>query len=58
MICRRCDGYTRVLETRETEDQALIRRIRECTKCGCKSTTYEFVVTNDKDKELREKHRK
>ena len=58
MICRRCDGSTRVLETRETEDKELIRRIRECIKCGCKSTTYEFVVTNDKDKELREKHRK
>ena len=57
MICRRCDGSTRVLDTRVTEDKKLVRRRRECTKCGYEAITYEMVVGNDKDNELKEKHK-
>ncbi len=57
MICPRCKSKTRVLDTRKTEDEKLVRRIRECTKCRYKLTTFEILVSNEKAKELREKHR-
>jgi|SRR3990170_7009937 len=44
MRCPFCDHQdTEVVETRDSEDLATIRRRRECTKCTKRFTTYERV---------------
>lgn len=41
--CPKCEGSTRVLETRDTG--AGTRRRRECRRCGHRFTTYEVLPT-------------
>ena len=41
MHCRRCGARTNVIETRETEGGAAIRRRRGCGSCGARFTTFE-----------------
>ena len=44
MRCPFCDYQdTEVVETRDSEDLATIRRRRECAKCSKRFTTYERV---------------
>src|SRR3989338_3941610 len=44
MRCPFCDyQYTEVVETRDSEDLATIRRRRACSKCSKRFTTYERV---------------
>jgi len=44
MKCPYCQSLDHgVLESRESEDGAALRRRRECTKCGKRFTTYERV---------------
>lgn len=44
MRCPYCrHGNTSVVDSRETEDQKLIRRRRECDQCDKRFTTYERV---------------
>ncbi len=44
MKCPYCDSQeTEVVETRDSEDLAVTRRRRECTKCQKRFTTYERV---------------
>lgn len=44
MRCPFCDHQdTEVVETRDSEDLATIRRRRECSKCSKRFTTYERV---------------
>lgn len=38
---------TRVIDKRETSDSRIIRRRRECLKCGKRFTTYERIETLD-----------
>jgi len=38
---------TQVIDSRETEDNAAVRRRRECEKCGKRFTTYERVELLD-----------
>lgn len=52
MRCPFCgQGDSKVLDSRPTDDGAVIRRRRECVRCGARFTTYEkveatpFVVT-------------
>lgn len=42
MTCPKCNGRTRVLETRESPHGT--RRRRECRSCGRRFTTFEAVV--------------
>jgi len=44
MRCVYCFGKTRVLDKRESKENA-IRRRRECTKCKKRFTTYERIET-------------
>lgn len=59
MRCSAC-GYldSKVIDSRQTEDGARIRRRRECLKCGKRFTTYEIienvpivVIKKDKSRE-------
>ena len=44
MKCVYCNGTSsRVIDSRQTEDGAAIRRRRECETCGRRFTTYEKV---------------
>ncbi len=44
MRCPYCQALdSRVLESRASDDQSLVRRRRECTACGRRFTTYERV---------------
>ena len=44
MICPYCrNDETKVLDKRETEDEKVTRRRRECLKCGKRFTTYERI---------------
>jgi transcriptional repressor NrdR len=46
MKCAYCDNQvTEVVETRDNEDISVVRRRRECVKCGKRFTTYERVET-------------
>ncbi len=46
MKCVYCDNQvTEVVETRDSEDISVVRRRRECVKCGKRFTTYERVET-------------
>ena len=48
MRCPYClSQETSVLESRDSEDGEVIRRRRECTKCGKRFTTYERVEVID-----------
>lgn len=48
MLCPYCNNnQTSVLESRESEDGTVIRRRRECSKCGKRFTTYERVEVID-----------
>lgn len=41
MTCPTCEAATRVLESRQADAGAAIRRRRECPACGRRFTTYE-----------------
>jgi len=41
MECPRCEGPTKVLESRRAEHGAALRRRRECASCGHRFTTFE-----------------
>lgn len=56
MNCPKCGCDSSVFDTRRHTDR-IRRRRRECKKCGYYFTTYEFVVSNKKDKELKEKYK-
>lgn len=44
MRCPQCDGHdSRVVDSRDLDEAATIRRRRECTSCGSRFTTYERV---------------
>ena len=44
MRCPSCDGReSRVVDSRDLDDAATIRRRRECSACGTRFTTYERV---------------
>ncbi len=44
MHCPQCgERETRVVDSRDLEDQATIRRRRECAGCGARFTTYERI---------------
>jgi transcriptional repressor NrdR len=44
MRCPQCEERdTRVIDSRDLDDAATIRRRRECTACGTRFTTYERV---------------
>jgi transcriptional repressor NrdR len=44
MHCPQCgERETRVVDSRDLEDQATIRRRRECAACGARFTTYERI---------------
>jgi transcriptional repressor NrdR len=44
MHCPFCrDAETRVIDSRDTENGAAIRRRRECTSCGQRFTTFERI---------------
>lgn len=48
MICPYCSSnQTSVLESRESEDGTVVRRRRQCNKCGKRFTTYERVEIID-----------
>lgn len=48
MNCPYCQsGDTQVLESRDSEDAAVVRRRRQCAKCGKRFTTYERVENID-----------
>jgi transcriptional repressor NrdR len=45
MRCPECDATeNRVVDTRASRGGRAVRRRRECTVCGCRFTTYEYVV--------------
>ena len=47
MKCFFCDyGESKVIDSRATDENASIRRRRECLKCGKRFTTYEAVESN------------
>lgn len=44
MHCPQCgERETRVVDSRDLQDQATIRRRRECAGCGARFTTYERI---------------
>ncbi len=44
MRCPQCDARdSRVVDSRDLDDAATIRRRRECTACGTRFTTYERI---------------
>ncbi len=44
MRCPQCDAReTRVIDSRDLDDSATIRRRRECAGCGVRFTTYERI---------------
>ncbi|MEK6816446.1 MAG: transcriptional regulator NrdR [Nanoarchaeota archaeon] len=48
MKCPYChQGDTKVLDSRENEDQTVTRRRRECLKCEKRFTTYERLETSN-----------
>lgn len=53
MKCVFCDGETKVIDSRFKDKNngqklTLIRRRRECLKCGKRFTTYEFPVLRNR----------
>lgn len=60
MKCMYCgEAESRVLDSRPTDDGTVIRRRRECSKCGRRFTTYEkvemmpvMVVKRDNSRQL------
>ena len=58
MTCPSCERSTRVLESRQAEAGAAIRRRRECPACGGRFTTYErrepdplYVIKRDGERQ-------
>lgn len=49
MTCRKCNGKSVVLDSREHQD-GTIRRRRECLECKCRWTTHEREVTHGDSK--------
>lgn len=48
MLCPYCAHQeSKVIDSRESEDQKVTRRRRECLKCGKRFTTFERVETLD-----------
>lgn len=44
MKCPKCmEGTNKVVDSRMVKDGDAIRRRRECSKCGYRFTTYEFI---------------
>ena len=44
MRCPKCTGVDdKVIDSRSSRDGLLIRRRRECLKCGARFTTYEEI---------------
>ncbi len=44
MRCPQCgERETRVIDSRDLDDSAIIRRRRECSSCGTRFTTYERI---------------
>lgn len=43
MKCQYCNGETKVLESRHTDEGSAIRRRRECLECGRRFNTMEKV---------------
>jgi transcriptional repressor NrdR len=44
MRCPQCDATeSRVVDTRDSRGGRAVRRRRECTVCGARFTTYEFI---------------
>ncbi len=44
MRCPKCQkSDTRVVESRDSEEEGSVRRRRECLKCGSRFTTYERI---------------
>ena len=41
MLCPKCNGSTKVIDSRDIEDGKETRRRRECEKCEYRFTTYE-----------------
>ena len=41
MKCTRCEGKTKVVDSRPMLEDQIIYRRRECTSCGKRVTTYE-----------------
>lgn len=48
MRCPKCaSNDDKVVETRVSREGDTIRRRRQCTKCGCRFTTYEAIIPAD-----------
>lgn len=48
MRCVVCGSlHSRVLETRRTAKGAVLRRRRECQRCGARSKTREYVAAKE-----------
>ena len=46
MRCPQCEAReTRVVDSRDLDESATIRRRRECTQCGARFTTYDARLT-------------
>lgn len=58
MRCPKCQkSDTRVVESRDSEEESSVRRRRECLKCAARFTTYErlevpYLVVRKKDGSL------
>ena len=50
MNCPKCDGATRVADSRDVRGERLLRRRRECLVCLHRFTTYEREVGPDVQK--------
>ncbi|MAA51985.1 MAG: transcriptional regulator NrdR [Phycisphaerae bacterium] len=49
MLCPRCGvDKDKVIDSRSSDGGAVIRRRRECLKCGMRFTTYEQVRSSDR----------
>lgn len=48
MICPKCSNTgNKVVDSRVVKEGSAIRRRRECTECGFRFTTYEYVEKSD-----------
>lgn len=54
MKCLYCDEATRVVDSRDTQDGAVVRRRRECVDCETRFTTYERAELRQLEVEKRD----
>lgn len=47
MYCPKCDGQTKVINSREAEHENAVKRRHECLSCGYRYNTIERIVEND-----------